>query len=114
MTNRQWIPIIADHIIEHFHPLRLILFGSYARGDAGPESDIDLLVVLPQVTDKRQAAIEIRRVLADVPVSKDIVITTPGEIAQRGHLVGTVLRPALQEGKVLYERAGRGGTPRPG
>jgi len=104
MTNEQWIPIVADHVIARFHPVRLILFGSHARGDASPESDIDLLVVLPQVTDKRQAALEIRRALAEMPVSKDIVITTPGEIARRGHLVGTVLRSALQEGKVLYER----------
>lgn len=73
-------------------------------GQARPDSDIDLLVVLSQVRDKRQAAIEIRRLLADLSVCKDIIVTMPEEIKRRGHLVGTVLRPALREGKVLYER----------
>lgn len=95
---------MVDRIVHKFHPLRIILFGSHARGEAGPESDVDLLVVLPKVVNKRQAAIEIRRALADFPVCKDIVVTTPEEIARRGHLVGTILRPALREGKVLYER----------
>jgi hypothetical protein len=62
------------------------------------------LVVLSEVADKRQAAVQIRRVLADFPICKDIVVTTPEEIARRGDLVGTVLRPALREGIVLYER----------
>jgi len=92
-------------IVRNFDPLRIILFGSHARSEAGSESDIDLLVVLPDVTDKRRAAIEIRRVLTDLPVSKDIIVTSPAEIARRGDLVGTVLRPALREGKVLYERS---------
>jgi len=83
---------------------QIILFGSHARGEATDESDVDLLVVLSEVRDKRQAAVEIRRVLADLPVSKDIIVTTPDEIARRGHLVGTILRPALREGKVLYGR----------
>jgi hypothetical protein len=65
---------------------------------------VDLLVVLPQVADKRKTAIEIRRVLADFPLSKDIIVTTPEEIARRGDLVGSVLRPALREGIVIYER----------
>ncbi len=100
-----WVQSIAERIVQNFDPLRIILFGSHARGEAGSESDIDLLVVLPHVTDKRQAAIEIRRTLADLPVSKDIIVTTPEEIEQRGTLVGTVLRPALREGEAVYERS---------
>lgn len=95
---------MANRIVHNFHPLRIILFGSHARDNAAPESDIDLLVVLPEVGDKRKAAVDIRRALSDFPVSKDIIVTTPEEIAHRGDLVGTVLRPALRAGKVLYER----------
>jgi hypothetical protein len=65
---------------------------------------VDLLVVLPDVGDKRQVAIEIRRTLRDLPISKDVIVTTPDEIARRGEVVGTVLRRALREGKVVYER----------
>ncbi len=104
MLSADLISSIIEHIVRDFHPLQIVLFGSHARGDAGPESDVDLLVVLPQVTDKRKTAIEIRRALVNLPVSKDILVTTPEEIARRGDLVGSVLRPALREGKVLYER----------
>ena len=99
------LSLIRDRIVHEFHPVRLILFGSRARGDARPDSDVDLLVVLAHVDNKRQMAIEIRRRLRDMPVGKDIVVTTPDELARRGHLVGTVLRPALREGKVLYVRS---------
>ena len=95
----------VERITRQFNPLRIILFGSWARGDARPDSDLDLLVVLPQIENKRRATVEILRALNGLPVSKDVVVTTPEEIARRGDVVGHVLRPALREGKVIYERA---------
>ncbi len=95
----------VERIVRQFNPLRIILFGSWARGDAHPDSDIDLLVVLPQLENKRQTTVAILRALNGIPASKDVVVTTPEEIVARGHIIGQVLRPALREGKVVYERS---------
>ena len=100
---------MVDRIVGQFEPSRVVLFGSWARGTAIEGSDLDLLVVMNQVADKRRAAIEMRRSLGDLPVSKDIVVATHDEIASRGHVVGTVLHAALRDGKVVYEAA----TPTP-
>lgn len=104
VSATSYLPEIINRIARQFDPLRIILFGSWARGDARPDSDYDLLVVLPTVEDKRRAAILIGNSLSDLPVSKDIIVTTPVEIKARGEMVGTVLRPALREGVVVYER----------
>ena len=104
MTVNATIDTMVERIVQRFQPLRIILFGSHARGSAVTDSDVDLLVVLREATDKRSTTVEIRRALGDLPVSKDIVVTTPEEISRRGDLVGSVLRPALREGTVLYER----------
>ena len=104
-TQNPWIKVMVDRIVEQFYPLQVILFGSYARGEATAHSDIDLLVVFAEIADKRGKTITIREILADLPVAKDIVVTTPTEIAEYGNLIGRVLRPALQEGKVIYERS---------
>ena len=95
---------MTERIVQTFDPIRVVLFGSRARGDEHAGSDVDLLVVLPKVENKREAAMAIRRLLRDVPIAKDIIVTSPQEIARRGNLVGSVLRPALCEGRVLYER----------
>lgn len=96
---------MTSRIVKEFHPLRILLFGSRARGEGESMSDIDLLVVLPHVSNKRKTTVEIRRRLRDFMVGKDIIVTTPDEITRRGDLIGTVLRSALKEGKVLYEQS---------
>jgi predicted nucleotidyltransferase len=100
-----YLDTIQARLIQQFKPCQIILFGSQATGKATLNSDVDLLVVLPRVTSKRQTAIAMRRSLADLPIGKDIVVTTPEEIARRGYIVGTVLHQALTEGTVLYEQA---------
>jgi uncharacterized protein len=104
MVAADMILTITERIVRGFDPLRIILFGSQARGDADAHSDVDLLVVLDHVENKRKTRVAIRDALADLPVCKDVVVTTPDEIGRRGDLVATILRPALREGKVLYER----------
>lgn len=104
MTTETIISTMVDRIVRRFDPTRVMLFGSYARGTAIESSDVDLLVVMGNGTDKRHTAVEIRRSLGDLLVSKDIVVATPDEITSRGNVVGTVLHSALREGRVVYER----------
>ena len=97
--------IIAEmtrRIVEKFDPLQVILFGSHARGDARADSDIDLLVVFPHVENAFAQAVAIRSELRGLGVAKDVVVTSPDEIAAWGTLIGSVLEPALREGRVLY------------
>ena len=104
MTDQTIVDTMVERIVTRFQPARILLFGSRARGTDNRWSDVDLLVVMDEVEDKRRAAVEMGRALGDLSVSKDIVVTTHEEIARRGHVVGSVLRAALREGKVVYER----------
>ena len=98
------ISIMVGRIVEQFEPIRIFLFGSQARGDTTESSDIDLLVVMNNVENKRQAAIDMRVLLKDLPVSKDIIVSTPDEIERQRHVVGTIAYAAFHEGKIVYER----------
>ncbi len=92
-------------IIAHeYDPLAIILFGSRARGTHGSTSDVDLLVVLPTVEDRVQAALAIGRSLFDAPLAKDVFVATPTQIAAERQLPWGIVRAALQEGILLYER----------
>ncbi len=95
---------VVDRIVRKFHPVKIILFGSWARGSAREDSDLDLLVVLPKVEHTRKAAIQIGNSLSNLPISKDVIVTTPEDIEKYGKTVGYILLPALEEGKVIYER----------
>lgn len=104
MTKDEAIAIMTERIASRFRPDKIILFGSAARGDARPDSDIDLLVVLPECENRKAATISVMKALADLPIGKDIVVTTAEELETRGKLASTVLYPALHEGKVVYAK----------
>jgi predicted nucleotidyltransferase len=95
---------MVERLVEKFDPDRIILFGSHSRGSATPDSDVDLLVIMPVSGSKRENRIEMRVALHDIPVPKDILLATPEEVARYGDAVGTLIRPALREGRVLYAR----------
>jgi predicted nucleotidyltransferase len=101
---RSAINAMVRRIVTQFDPEQIILFGSHARGDAGPDSDVDLLVVMPDRGAKREKQVEIRVALHDIPVPKDIIVSTPEEFAWRRNVVGTIEEPAAREGKILYAR----------
>ncbi len=105
-TLEEWLPSVVERVVERFDPVKVILFGSLARGEPNYDSDVDLLVVFERVEleNKRDLTVDIGRSLDGIPVPVDIVVTDLDEIRRRGHLVGPILRPALEEGKVVYER----------
>ena len=74
---------MVDRIVKRFQPERIILFGSHARGEAGPDSDVDLLVVMPVAGSKREAQLRIRRALHDIRVPKDVIVSRPEEFEWR-------------------------------
>jgi predicted nucleotidyltransferase len=95
---------MVRRIVRRFNPEQVILFGSHARGEAGPDSDVELLVVMDVKGSEREKAVEIGVALGDMPIPKDIIVTRPAEYGWRKQAIGTLERAAAREGKVLYAR----------
>jgi predicted nucleotidyltransferase len=92
---------IVRRIVAAVQPEKIILFGSAAREEMGPDSDLDLLVI-KSCRNRRETARRIRRRLIGIGVPKDIIVATPGDIERYKDTIGLIYRPALREGKVLY------------
>lgn len=95
---------MVERIVKRFAPERIILFGSHAAGRAGPDSDVDLLVVMTPIRSKAAQELEILKLLRRFQVPKDVVVTTPEDFAWRRKIPGTIERPAALAGRVLYAR----------
>ena len=95
---------ITQRIVAISDPQQIILFGSQARGDARPDSDLDLLVVKEEMESPRAEAARIYRALAGLKIPVDIVVARSDTVRRHRDVVGTIVRPALREGRVLYAR----------
>ena len=92
---------IVRRIVAAVQPEKIILFGSAAREDMGPDSDLDSLVI-KSCKNRRETARKIRRKLIGIGIPKDIIVATPEDIERYKDTIGLIYRPALSEGKVLY------------
>jgi predicted nucleotidyltransferase len=99
---QKWLPVVKRRIVRGFKPERIILFGSQARGDAQPDSDVDLVVVMREVANRRSAAGDVRAALIGIPLAIDVLVTTPEQLIGDVDLIGTVFRPAVREGVTIY------------
>lgn len=105
-TLVEWVPEIVARIVERFDPLEIILFGSVATGEDGPDSDIDLLVVFPPLRQQDKLRLMAELIAAaTVAPPVDVIPTDRAELERLGHRAGTVLRPALRQGRRVYERS---------
>ncbi|MGI8743417.1 MAG: nucleotidyltransferase domain-containing protein [Bryobacteraceae bacterium] len=104
ITSQAAIHETALRIAERFAPERVVLFGSYARGDADEGSDVDLMVLFSEVDNPRDRATEIYTALAGCGFAKDILVSTVSRFERYRNVPNTVYWPASREGRVLYER----------
>ena len=105
-VDQKLIDTVVQRIVETAHPLRIILFGSAATGSMGPDSDLDLLVVVPDGVHRRRTAQQIYRRLSRLGIPKDIVVATESDIRQHKDNPSLVLFQALAHGKELYHATG--------
>jgi len=105
----QIINHLVKRIIEEVHPLRIILFGSAATGEIGPDSDVDLLIVMPDGVHRRRTAQLLYRKIRGIDVPFDVIVATPTDLEKHKDNIGLIYRTILQEGKEVY--AARNGKP---
>ena len=86
-------------------PVRVILFGSAVRGEAGPDSDIDLIVVERDVSDRYAETVRLHRALRGLILPVDILVIADRDFEEWATTPGSVHRTASKEGRVLYEAA---------
>jgi len=100
----QLLPEITRRILNVSQPEKIILFGSFARGDFNPDSDLDLLVILDGVEAPRAESTRLRRALRGILTPVDIMVTTPQQVERHRNTIGYIYPTALSEGRVIYER----------
>ncbi len=104
---QDWVPDLVSTIVAAFDPARIVLFGSVADGTDGPDSDIDLLVVLDDApnADRRRLMVELRRATRAVTAPHDLLVTSLDDFERNHALPGTTEFEPAQHGIVVHERS---------
>ena len=105
MISEQTIRKAVHRIVAAAKPTKVILFGSYARGDPDANSDLDLMVIEAHIGDPGEEMVRLHEVVGDVGVGVDVLVYSEQEASRRGQVPGTVIYWALREGRVLYDAA---------
>lgn len=93
---------LVRRIVQGVHPLRIILFGSAATGQMGPNSDLDVMVVVPDGTHRGRTAQQIYLHLWGLGFAKDVVVVTESDLREHGTNPYMIIKSALEEGRELY------------
>lgn len=96
---------VIRRIVKSCDPDKIVLFGSHASGRASPDSDVDLLVVVPVEGSRRDKATEIDVALYGIPMAVDTIVVTPTQLERSKRVRSGVIHTAVSEGRTLYERA---------
>ena len=100
--SKEQLDDLIERVIAAVHPLRILLFGSTARGEAGRFSDIDLLIIVPDGSHRRKTAQLVYRHLFGFVIPVDVVVATAADIEKYKDSPGLIYREALREGRELY------------
>jgi len=101
-TAPEQLSELTRRIVDAVHPIRIILFGSAARGETGPDSDVDVLVVMPDGTRRRETAQYIHTQLFGIPFAVDVLVATPTDLDKHRDNIGLIYRTVLREGREIY------------
>jgi predicted nucleotidyltransferase len=103
VLNAAHLNDVISRVVEVADPGKILLFGSAARGETGPHSDLDLLVVKAGDFHRGRLTEDIYMNLLGVGQAVDVVVVTPEDVARYGDSHALIIAPALREGKIVYD-----------
>jgi uncharacterized protein len=102
MVTREQIDQIVKRVVTNYHPEKIILFGSYAYGEAEEHSDVDLLIIKDSELPRYQRGREVRKYLRGMKVAVDLVVYTREEVEKWKDVKPAFISMVFERGKVLY------------
>lgn len=101
-----WVPLIVERLVREFDPAMIVLLGSVAEGSDGPDSDVDLLVVLDETSrsDLYDLLVQMHRSTRDYAAPTDFTVTSVAKLERRRDQPGTIEYESVHNGRVVYDR----------